>query len=126
VVGGIDHDASGGHSERCGDEFGVEGVDEVDQAGAPQQPGRSTPNWPTAPITTGTTRGAERRFDPEAIYTEIRDLDTGRVVTSPALDLPGDDRPATDVRASCTRACPIGSADAATGGHSGSCRDTVG
>src|SRR5258705_80186 len=40
VVGEVDHDAFGRHSERGGHEFGVDGVDQVDQAGAAQRAGR--------------------------------------------------------------------------------------
>jgi len=40
VVGEVDHDAFGVHSERGGHELGVHGVDQVGQPGAAEHPGR--------------------------------------------------------------------------------------
>jgi len=40
MVGEVDHDSFGVHAERGGDELGIHGVDQVDQPGAAEHPGR--------------------------------------------------------------------------------------
>ncbi|WP_326637704.1 hypothetical protein OG884_27820 [Streptosporangium sp. NBC_01755] len=43
MIGKMDHDGFGVHSERCGDEFGVHGVDQVDQPGGARELFRDQP-----------------------------------------------------------------------------------